>query len=644
MGLVANKIQEVISFASMIGGVNINDPEVSLNADQVSKTLNAMFLKKGFKRWPGVQNLTTKGDCNNLLRGIFHHSEISDTQHLFTVFGGYLYEVNKTTGALTLLYNVAGDGEAWGCSQYGTFFIANGSSFIKVEGSTAYHVGIAAPTAATSALVAGGTLTDGLWQIFLSNTRQSVGLDLLYSVGQLVTSRTCGTGNNTIRITFPNAALTDPQVTHVTVWMSGPADSNVFYKYGEAAITAGTVDISTVANKNPATTYSAMAQNNQLPLNFTYIFAHNNQLFGILGNKLYYSMKLGTKYGLERWPTNNYIEYPFQLTGGFSVGENICLNTVENGVITIPNGDVSAQYKHYEKATSFRFMRTVADWNGNKIGITNDRIAVFDAQTYTFREWDYSYNIRPVLERVWTTSNLDTIPCGVIYRRGNRIEYEISFMDTAINSSCNNRTYVLNLSRTIFNSIDDYRTPWEVVGRGFNYAVVGSNNLLFMGQSFAGSSTIYKESTTHTTQVGIYDDAGIYIDTATKMKLIVRPRTIIKNMFTKATIENVRAMFQINEPSSLNISIVDNPAAATTQTTSTSAEGQSLWDDMLWSDDTETVGNKWSAEYQQQYEFKGELGMRGYSWYIEFSQEADDKDMQITQFDVLVELETGRGI
>jgi len=317
------------------------------------------------------------------------------------------------------------------------------------------------------------------------------------------------------------------------------------------------------------------------------------------------------------------------------------VNTERNGIIIQPNADVGARYEHYEKQTQFKWMQTVADWNGNKIGVTHDRVGVFNAQTLKFENWDYGWNIRPVLDRMWANTDSNHQPCGMVHRRSNRIEYMLSMMDTDVNESNNNRTWVLNLSKTFFVDKDNYTTPWEMLGRGFNYVCEDSVDTLYFGQSFNASSTIYKELGAHTTELGMYGDDGLYKDAAANMTMRVQTRTVTgKTLWTRTIMEGARGLIQISDAGTLSLAFLDDPDQTMEQETDIDTHGQSLWDAFNWADD-DGVGGTWSAESLRLYEFKGDIGLHGYHWYAKFEQTADDINMQISKFDVGVSIETG---
>jgi hypothetical protein len=643
MTLPADKKLQLVDFSDCSGGVNLVDPAISLPDSQCADALNLKFKKRGFSRHMGCENLTAKDACTDYLRGLFAHETVSGTDYLYTAFGGKLYSISKTTGALTELYDLTGTEEFWAGSHFGTFYAANGASVIKVEGTTASPVGIVAPSGTTAAgATSGGSLADGTYGIYVCYSRKISGLNVLFSKGQLVSSVTISGGGGNGKITFSNFAnSSDGQVNNKVVFMTD-ADGSTFYQYHETDNnTTTSFDITSDSAKNNSITYTAFASTNDRPGNLTFLFAFDNRLWGVINNVLYYSLKSApnSTYNLERWPALNKIEYPYRITGLFSIGKHLCINTAGNGIIIQPNADVTARYEHIETRESFKYMRTVADWRGGKIGLTNDKVGFFSGETFQFEEWDYGVNIRPILKEIWAAPSTNFQPVGITLRREDRIEYALSLRDTRVNLTNNNRTYVLNLSRTMFVNRDQYRAPWEIVGRGFNYACVDDDNTAYFGQSFNGSSTIYKELTTATTEVGIYSDTGTYLDEAANMPALWQSRTVLKNLFAKQIIETVRKLISIKADLSVGIFIADDQSRSATQEMTVQEAGlnQSVWDTMLW-------GDNWSSEGDQMAEVKAYDGEFGYTWYLRLEQTANDVEFNVSIINVLVTNETGRGI
>ena len=648
--------RDAIKIEDLSGGLNCNDPALTISDNEVADCKNAKFLKKGYERWPGAEPLTAQNAINDRIRGEFVHGESDGTQHLYEVHGGKLYEVSKLDGSLTELYDLTGQSEAWGVSSHGTFFCSNSAGMCKIEGATAYRVGIVPPSGVVATgQTSGGNLPDGVYKIYASYARRVNSVDVLYSKGEELTNVTIsgGGGNGSIDITnFLNSS--DAQVGNKIIWMTR-AGLATYYKWKTTG--NNSTESFSIISADPESeliTYGAKAKDNDLPPDIDYLFAFDNRLFGIKNNILYWSRKGYNKYDLDRWPAGNSRKITYRLTALFGCQKHLCLNTEQNGIMLLPFADVNAKIEHYEEQTSFQYIRTISKWNGNVIGMTRDRIGVFNKDTFTFDPWDYGYNIRPFLNRIWQDDGVNNRPCGIVHRRENRMEYMLSFKDNAVNNSNNNRTLILNLSRTYYIDIDQNKTPWELLGRGFNYAVKDTDNTLFFAQHIEGAGTIYKELSNHTYEKGIFDDNGAYLTANTDMKTFITTKTFIKDVWTKQVTEQVRSLMQTTDPATLLLTIKDDPSKIISQSTTTDALGVTKWQNdagttdggLVWAaddDDGSNSNTKWSTEAIRMYKYNGKLGINGYTWNITFSQTSDEIDFYLQQLAMLITNVTGRG-
>jgi hypothetical protein len=633
MSLPADKKIRVYAIGDVSGGVNINEPAIAIKENQAQDGLNLIFLQKGCKRWLGCENLTAKDAVNNYFRGMFYSEEIAGTGHLFAMWGGKLYEINTSNGAITEIYNAGGTGEFWGATQWGRFYAANGTSVFKVEGSTAYQVGITPPAAGSAASAAGGSLGDGVYQVYIGYARKVGGLNVLYSQGYSLGSVTLGTGNNTIAITgFLNSA--DPQVNNKVVWMTN-AGGTTFYFYYETDDNATTAfSVASDAAYENAITYNQFALPSGLPPALTGLIIADNRIIGYIGNIVYYSMKSQNGYDIERFPTLNKIEYPFKIIGLFTIGQFLYINTANNGIIIQSLNDLGARFEQYEFKTSFKYMRTVVDWNGGKIGLTARGLQFFDGQKFT--QFDYSFNIRPVIQSMFVTADDNFQPVGCIINRENRVEYHLSFRNTVVGSTNSNRTYVLNLSQTYYQDNVNFKTPWEILGRGFNYCADADGQWYF-AQSFSNSSTIFYEIVTHTTHKGIYNDAGEYLDLAVDMPILLITKNRYENLFSKISFDKIRFLIMAAFKITTGIIIADKVGLQSIKDVDapTSAE----WDDAEWE-----TGTVWASEIPVLAEAKIKYATRGYLWNLKVEQTSDDISFTISEIQVLGTVETGRGI
>lgn len=463
---------------------------------QVKDCIDIMLHNK--KQRPGGKALFS--DISGRLRGMGTFLQIDGTETKLCVAGGKLYSVGDSS--LTELYDLTGDGEAYFQNILDICVVCNGAEVVKVEDeSTAYKLGISAPTGATSELAMGGSLAVGVWNIYLTHTRKVDDVVVLRSTGQSVTSRTSGGGNQTITITFSDASSSDAQITHVEVWMSGPSDSGVYYYYGEAAIDDGSVSISSNTNKNTSLIYSVQALNNNEVPNFDYIAIFNNYLYGSVDNILYRSRQAGTRYQLERFDTStNYASYPFTINGIFPFNDHIYLNT-PGGMILVPYGELESQYQIIE-GDYFKFPKTVKQYSGYLMGVTQRRFAIFDGQR--FLPHDVASDVKPDLEKAINGAS-STTPMGAeIYRRNDRLEYHLGYYDSIVGGGVNNRRLVLNLDTFQLMQDNEVRAAWEKWSSGFNYMIVTQDGDWYCGQSHSSISTIYYEDSQYNKDQNIY--------------------------------------------------------------------------------------------------------------------------------------------
>jgi len=634
MSLPADKKIKIYSVGNVSGGVNINDPAISLKENQAQDCLNLILLQSGCIRWPGCVNLTAKDAVNDYFRGMYYSSEISGSGHLFAMWGGKLYEITVSDGSISAaLYDATGSGELWGATQWGKFYGTNGAGIFKVETSTASRLGLVAPAAGAAIAAVGGSLPDGVYKVKIGYSRKVGGLNVLYSQCYDLGSVTLGTGNNSIAISsFANSA--DPQVNNKVVWMTlaGGTTYYFFYETGNNTTTSFTISDDT-AYEN-AIVYEQFSLPSGLPPAMTGLIIADNRIFGYLGNYVYYSLKAQNGYDLERFPTLNKIEYPFQITGLFNIGQYLYINTASNGVIIQSLDDLGSRFEQFEFKTSFKYMRTVVDWNGGKLGLTQAGLQFFDGQK--FLDFDYSFNIRPVIRSMYTTADDNFQPVACIINRDNRIEYHLSFRNTLIGSVANNRTYVLNLSQTFYQDNENFKTPWEILGRGFNYSAKTADGVWFFAQSKESSSTIFKELSTHTTQVGIYNDAGTYIDTAENMPALLITKNRYENLFSKVEFEEIALLMQAGSNPTVGIVIADTVGVQSFR--ELSIIGGSQWDISEWDI------AQWTPEVPGRYKAKCKRAIRGYTWNFKFIQTADDINFKLNEVEVLAIVETGRGI
>lgn len=632
MPLDSNRKQNVIGFGDVSGGININDPAVSIGNNQAVSLINLMAKKNGFIRCPGVENLTTAGDIDGYLRGLIHHTDSSETDHLFAVWGGKLYEINKSTGAKSsALYNMTGTGEAYHGSWGGTLFLTNGTKVVKVEVSTAYQVGIAPPTTGSAAAATGGSLPDGVYKVFVCYGRKVSGTNVLYSVAYDLGSVTLGTGNNSVAITsFGNSA--DAQVNNKIVFMTD-AGGSLYYLYHETGNnTTTSITISDTSQRNTAIDYETYAQDCVVPGSFEYMIIHNKTIFGNIGSTVYRSLKAVTVYDLEKFPSTYFKKYPYSVKGFFSIGENLYVNTV-NGIYMQPGGDFSVEYIQKTHKVYFKWIRTVKNWNGAVIGLTNHGIKIFDGDR--FIDANLSRDIWPDIVKMFTVDgSLNFIPCALIVQRSDRTEYTISFRDTTLGTGNNNSTYSINLDRLFIQDAVNFVAPWENRTHGFNYADIDSSGVLYMGQSHLTYSQIYKENSSHTYEKGIYNQAGTYLTNASNKRAYSKSKAIIESLFSVVWPEEIRALLLINTIATITLTIYEDISKLSSG--NISANTGAKWDSAVWDVD------EWPSEKPYPVRMYVKQGTNGYGMFVEFEQTANDPNLTVERLDLQYSSEMGR--
>ena len=486
----------IIPISDLSGGLNTTDPDTQVGdrflgrgRNQVIGCLDLMLHTK--KQRPGSKGAS--GVHSGYCRGLGYYLQHDGTEHILSVSGGKLYRHTVLDPPFTAseLFDMTGDGEAWFQDYLDICVVCNGTNVVKVEGTDAYQLGIDAPSGASSALLAAtGSLSDGTWKVIVCYARDVGGSTVLYSTGQALNDVVIASPDSAIRITMANSP--DGQVNNKVVFLSGPSDGGIYYKYHETGDNTTTqIDVTTEANKNTII-YSVEAQRNASVPAFEYILVHNNYLYGTVGNTLYRSLRAGTRYDLERFDTRsaggNTADYPYDIQGIWSIGDDVYLNT-PHAMIRIPQGEINAEFE--EIPGYFKYPRTVRPWNGGLIGLTAHGVMFFDGSK--FYPHDIAQDIKPQIQALYDGYSDNFRPCAAIYRRSDRLEYHLVYRDSQVSTTHNNRRLVLNLDKVAFMQEARVAAPWEVWSNGAAYMVVTDNNVWYCIQSLSGDCVMYEE-------------------------------------------------------------------------------------------------------------------------------------------------------
>ena len=612
----------------MSGGVRLTEDSTKIRRTQVADCLNAILRKSGIKRRPGTETLASY-NLAAVEKGLHIYRRLDGTEKVIQVAGGKLYEI-ADDGTPSERYNLTGAGDAFFANYLDKCWITNGASAVKLENQTAYQVGITAPTGATVAKYAGGSLAAGKYTVYISYARQVSGSNVLYSVAQSLGDVTLETTNLTIRISsFANSA--DGQVNNKVVWMIDPAGTIAYFYHETDDNTTTTVDVTSDTAKNTDIPYSIYGVRNNFPgdgiiPDFDYIHAFDGRILGSSSNILYYSLQnTANVYDLERFFPLNKNVYPYEITGIFSIGENLYLNTPA-GIITQPS-DLASEWSIVKDRSLYWYhMDTVAPYSQGKIGLTQDGVKYFDGEKFV--EYDISYDVRSEIEKIYSsTSGFN--PCGAIYRRNIRTEYHLCYNDDDLTTVTNNMRLVLNLNMLEFLPEKRVTAPWELWGNGATHIAIDSNENMYCAQSHATAPKLYKENANNTYDNGIYQRDGTVGTATTEIYYYVTSRTILFDMSAILTWHIIRCMIKQAKTTKITAYIRDvyGKSAAVTINKGTT-EGSTVWDAFKWDVDvwdTQTIGLQFR---------KLPMNFRGYMMYLKIEQTANDIDHELLNLEV----------
>jgi hypothetical protein len=277
----------------------------------------------------------------------------------------------------------------------------------------------------------------------------------------------------------------------------------------------------------------------------------------IKADTIYYSAKAYNQYDIEKFPAANVIVTPYNLTGIFSVGQNLYFNTT-SGIVAMPKADPNAVLYLIEPRWNFAEMNTVDRWNNGVIGLTNDGIRYFNGQVFT--NYDMSYNIKNYIDQAIKTKT-NFYACGYVYRRTIRNEYHLLWQDDTVSDSVNNMHAILNLDTNIssmYGANDQFIAAWEFQPVSGNFVAISRNtNTVFVGQTHATAPKIYKETQDDDMLNYLYDKAGRLITTAEPYQLRILSRIMLPGMNVLCWLDKFRLLLSNNKPVQIRFQLPD---------------------------------------------------------------------------------------
>lgn len=525
----------VVDFSDMSGGKNSAYPAHALAVNQVVDTLNALHERIGVSRAPGFRGVDDSGPVfSDTCIGFFNYVHDDGTETIIAVSAGKVYSVDPSDWSTDEIGDMTGSGQCYAVNASGKLWICNGTEFVKVENNlSVYRVQIVAPSDGAAVAYAGGTLTDGVYGVYVAYARyDSTTGQYLYSLPQSLGNITLGTGNNTVRVTLTDSA--DMQVNRVVVFMTDAGGTAVYY-YKEATVTtpgARTIDVTSASSRNGAILMTTVSTSNQiLPYIPTGICYFDDQIFVWSTSNpktIYWSLKTDVNaFDLERFVNENFRVLAFNINAMFGVGSDLFFNHTGNGISVAYAGDMASVIKNAWRDFWFRDCNTpdgrsnIVYVGGAALGLTNDGFRIFNGQYFSE---DLSAHIKPDIDLIYIGSGL---PSAILYRRPNkRTEYRFSYNNFNYGNSGNNDQKVFNVDY-YYNSQYPLKT-WECWENGFTYSIVSGGSFLGL-QNGSSDAQIIQE--TGKVDVYCYDRTGTYqSSTALVKQLYVLSRTFIPNL------------------------------------------------------------------------------------------------------------------
>lgn len=619
-----------LNFSNFSLGLNSKESQFGIKDGQAYiGSINAIFNAVGFKRAPGFFGLAETPPFTTYCKGLDTYSMADGTQRLMGVSDGKLYEVDVSNGGKTERYNITGTGEAYGTTAYNKYFVANNTGSCFVENQTGYQIGITPPAACTVAAAAGGSLPVGTYTIYVGYAVKVSGTNVLYSQGFQTANVTLTAGSQTIAFSnFANSSNT--RVNNKVVWMAGPNDSGTVFFYHETGDnTTTSFNVSSAALYNSALTYMVWGLPSKVPPVLTGMFFHDDRIFGWKNNILHASMKAfssSSSYDLERWP-DIYYELPYQILSLFAIGTDLYINT-NMGILRLKDADLESKYEIVTKRLFFKYVRTVAkldDTTGNEkesplIGLTNDGVRIFSESGFSI---DLSKDIKNYIQIAMNDATSTFQPCGFVCRSNARSEYRLSFRDTDVNVSSNNRQLILNLDTLTIQSNTEYIAAWELWSVGFTHACIFANNIVYMAQSLNGNSQVMVENVDTTSDKWVYTDST-YVTVLTAKRCCVISKAVIIDIASRIRLTQARVLAQLNAEASLTMKMGDEFEILSKKAIPSTGGEVALFDEALFD---EAV---FSSEQPIITVMKLRENLKGSSCFIIYEQTAEDIVMEMT--------------
>jgi hypothetical protein len=595
---------EKIDFSDMSGGKNSRSPRHALLPNQVVDTVNALHEDVGCSLAPGYTALvssfafdphfvnevftrvTARPYFTHPIRGHFVYKHDNGTETQIVISNKTIYTVSTATRDYTVfdtlnggmgvtqqndvdvivtaaewgvatIGTLTGDGECYAINAGGKLWIVNGTDFVKIEDDlSVYRVQIVAPSGSTVSPVFtfGATLQYGgvgIFGCYVCYARKNNDGQYLYSLpeslGNVTLDTTQAPWYNSIMFSVPRP--TDPQVTHIVIFLTDANGAEVFRYWETTTVTmsyigytSDTIMVINNSQRNGDIKMLTVSANNQiLPIIPSGIYSYNNKIYvwEINGKALYWSVSLtANPFDLERFMPENFLNSVYSINSLFSINTNLYLNHIGNGITTIINGDLSSIPKHTNSDFWFLDCKTqegksnVVFFRNSAFGLTNDGFRFYYFGNFStnyldnFSE-DLSLSIKPDVAKIYAgIGSTNNLPCAIVFRRGSkRTEYRFSYRNLDYGSLGNNDQRIFNLD--FYFDPNNQRKTWECWENGFA-------SMITMGGEWYGAQSIFSGGQlvreTGVTDIYCYDRTGTFQPNIVIKQFYIMSRTIMDNL------------------------------------------------------------------------------------------------------------------
>lgn len=574
-----------LKYGNFSYGMRLSASQTRLYEKEVNFAQDCILQDNGCFFMPGHYDCGIEFTAK--VSGVHIFKTFDDSEVLLAVSGGKLYSINLLLKTKTELFNIGSTANAYFTDYLGKCWVtASGGTPCKVEYNlttkavTASKIGIAKPTGTGTTLgkSAGGTLPDGVYNVYIAYGRIYDGSIVLYSDSLNLNNITLGGGDNTINITgFGNS--TDTQVNDKIIFATDAGGDTAYYLHHTNDNTTTSITIASLANQDKEILMQSVSVDNYPMPSCEFIYAFNGRLWGSVKNDLYYSLQnINNVWDLERFKLINKTSYPHIINGIYGLREDLFLSTKTGGMIKQPQANPDTQLSIVDSKYYFYEMNTVAPDQGVLWGLTNDGVRYFDGERFSSENW--SVMVHSEIRKIYSSSSGHS-PCGFIKVRHKVLsddqsvitqkEYHLSYCDDVYTINHNNKRLVLDLESFINPQRNEdapadqprhqYIAKWVMWNIGFNYATANKTEIPYLLQQSLTAPLLMTENNDDLkTNVYLYNGTKGTDTTYPNLRIVTK--ATLTGLTDKLIIKTLLAYVKTPESFKISITSMDSDTIA----------------------------------------------------------------------------------